>query len=233
MRRILQVAAAVTVLTACLMPVPALADTVKALGVEGGVSIGEFSGGDTEILFGDPTQRIGFVGGVYFLAIYEGKYGLRLEGLFAQRGARGTISDAISMSEVEYQLNYIEFPATALYMLPVSDKVAFNAFAGLSLGFSLKGELVVVSGTPGVPVDVSDDVRFLEFAGVVGAGLDIDLGGVILQLNGRYNYGLQTVFDSDRSTGNPSDPQQTFGDLDIRNTPWSVMIGAAFPFPEY
>ena len=133
MRRILLLTAAVAVFATSLTPRASSADTVKALGVEGGVSIGEFTGGDTELLFGDPTQRIGFVGGVYFLTIYEGKYGVRLEGLFAQRGARGTISDAISMSEVEYQLNYIEVPVTALYMLPVGEKVAFNVFAGLSL----------------------------------------------------------------------------------------------------
>lgn len=180
-------------------------------GVKGGVAIQKLGGDDVE---GDDVEsRTGFVGGAYFQTDFSTNFGVRIEGLYFQKGAS---ADSASF-DATFKLDYIEFPVLLMANLPVGDTGRLSIFAGPTMGFNMVAEIEGSAGDFSATVDISDSVASSEFGLTFGAGLGFNVGSVIVGVDGRYGFGLTTVGDGDLE------------DEDITNEGFAFMASLGFP----
>jgi hypothetical protein len=153
------------------------------LGVKGGLSIMELTNdGDSS---GD---RTGFAGGAYLLADFSEQFGLRVEGLYFQKGAH----EEEDGDEATIKLDYIEFPILAVAHVPLGAQARLDFFGGPTFGFNVKSELELTLGGFTASGDL-DGVEAFEFGVTFGAGVNFDAGPVVLGVDGRYGLGVTDV----------------------------------------
>ncbi len=109
----------------------------------------------------------------------------------------------------DYSLRYLEFPLTIKLRTEEVGYVTYYGQFGLGLGFNTKAEAderipqpdgSVVSRTG---VDISNEIRFMRGAMIIGAGLEYSLGGRTSLIGGLvFNNGFSNVLKMD----NPYDP---------------------------
>lgn len=175
--------------------VPALAQNVT-LGVKLGPNGGDIAFEPAE----DTRLRVGFMGGAALAFGVHPAFGVQLEVLFSQKGAK--VDDPSSGTSATFGVNYLEVPLLARVSVPTGT-VRPVFFLGPAVAFetscSVSGEM------DGVQVDVDCDAPLLDGGlqrkktdvGVVaGAGFDVDVGPAIVQFEGRYNLGLTNLDDS-------------------------------------
>lgn len=180
------------------------ADAAKWAGFKGGVNLADLSGDDV----GDSDMRNGFSGGAFFgLGIGE-QFGVQIEGLYVMKGAKAQVGDD------EIKADYIEFPILFVADLPAGDAFAFNVFAGPTLGFNIKSEVV----DDGVTFDVKDDTQSFEFGAAVGAGFEYALESMSLLLDARYTIGATNLYEDEGGVS-----------IDIKNRGIGIMAGVSFP----
>ncbi len=159
-----------------LVPAVSAAQAVPSITFEikGGVNSATIKS-DTE-----SGRRLGGVGGVFLGARITDTLGLRVEGLFSQRGATDETPGSDVMSRVK------DLDAPVLLTLGTASDTGrrFHPFAGVQASYKLKAE--ASSELLGLTVDVSDDVEDLDFSAVVGAG--VEMGRV--RVDARYSHGL-------------------------------------------
>jgi hypothetical protein len=171
-----------TVATTLLAAAAANSATCQ-VGVKGGVSVMELTND------GDSTgDRTGFVGGAYLLADFSEQFGLRIEGLYFQKGAH----EEEDGDEATIKLDYIEFPILAVAHVPLGEAARLDFFGGPTLGFNVKSELEITLGGITASGDL-DGVESFEFGVTLGAGVDFDAGPVVLGVDGRYGVGITDV----------------------------------------
>jgi hypothetical protein len=159
------------------------------LGILGGANFAELRGVD------DLDRRTGGMGGVQLIIPFGGLLSLQTEGLVVSSGAKSS-----SASDDGVSLTYAQVPVL-LRLSPLSGaKVAPHAYAGPYLGLRIACK--VDFGSVDGDCDDFDDLnsQTLDVGGVVGGGLDFDLGGAILTGGARYNFGVSKVADFE--TGN-------------------------------
>lgn len=178
----------------------------KQIGVKGGVAIEKVNSDD-----GDSDSRTGFVGGAFFQNDFSKSFGLRLEGLYFQKGAH----EEEGGDELTIKLDYIEFPILAVAHVPLSETARLDFFGGPTLGFNVKSELEVEIGGVSASADL-DGAESFEFGLTFGAGLNFDAGSVILGVDGRYGIGLTNIADDS-------------GDDGAQNQGFAVMGSIGFP----
>ena len=173
-----------TVATTLLAAAAANSATCQ-VGVKGGVSVMELTND------GDSTgDRTGFVGGAYLLADFSPNFGLRVEGLYFQKGAH----EEEGGDEATIKLDYVEFPILAVAHVPLGEAARLDFFGGPTLGFNVKSELEITLGGVTASGDL-DGVDSFEFGVTFGAGLNFDAGPVVLGVDGRYGLGITDVAD--------------------------------------
>jgi hypothetical protein len=153
-------------------------------GIKAGASFGSIS--NQGVLPGDLSDRTGFTGGLTAGASF-GIFGLGVDALYAQRGAKSDAADALAAT----QLDYIDVPVYLTAGIPVG-VVRPYIYAGPQMSFEVRCR--TSNG-----IDCPDTGRpTTDYAAVVGAG--VRLGGV-LGLEGRYVYGLRDLKLSTLTSG--------------------------------
>lgn len=142
---------------------------------------------------------------------------IRPEGLFSQKGASATEGGV----DAELRLDYIEVPVLLLARVPTDGAVRPVLFAGPVVSFEATCEVEASSGGTALTLDCDEFEEFVQtkstdFAAAFGGGLEIDAGGVVLLLDGRYTLGLSDL------NGTPDSTEE------VKNRAWSVMGGVGF-----
>ena len=146
-------------------------------------------------------------------------FGLQLEINYSQQGGKGSVTGTASQdypSDVTYygdingtlemRMDYIEIPLLVLYSLPSADKVGLTAYLGPAVAYNSRTE-TQIEGELRIPqpnnndkvvyidqkISAGDGVNKWQVAGVVGAMLEFEMGSSIIQLDGRYTFGVTTI----------------------------------------
>jgi hypothetical protein len=123
-----------------------------------------------------PDSRTGFHAGVYGVYMFSEQFGLQPELMYNQAGSTW---DAVD-EEIDVEMDYLSLPIIFRYQ-PFE---ILNIHIGPQLSYCLKAE--------GDGEDFKDDAKDIEFAGVIGAGVEFPVG---LGLSARYNLGLSDATD--------------------------------------
>ena len=131
----------------------------------------------------DAESRTGFVVGAFAGAKLGEKIGIQGDLLYSQQGAKFDVG--------EINLDYVNIPIVLKYY--VTEK--FNIQAGPQFGFVASDKL------KGLGADAEDalETKGFDLTGVVGIGFDLPAG---FRIDGRYNFGLSTVLESEEITDN-------------------------------
>lgn len=208
---------------ACLLAVMGYASGASALtgmyaGVKGGVNMADISGDDADGV----DTRNGFMGGAFWGGGIDDRFGIRLEGLFVQKGGEGEFvaPGDDHPHESALKLDYIEFPLLFTVKLPAGEKLAFNLFLGPTFGFNIAAELEDKSH--GETLDLDDSVSGFELGGAIGAGLEYRLSSFAIVVDARYGIGGTNIFEDLAVAGQSVT-------IDAKNTEIGVMAGLSFP----
>jgi hypothetical protein len=179
-------------------------------GAKGGVNMASLSGDGVD----DMDSRNGFIGGAFY-GVDFGQFGVRLEGLYVQKGAEGSfvVPGDDHAHESIVKLDYVEFPLLFTGTFPAGEKFAFNVFAGPTFGFNTGAEVEIPGH--GETVDISDSVESFEFGAAIGGGIEYMLSSFSIILDARYSLGASNIVAE--------------GDEDVKNRGIGVMAGVKFP----
>ncbi len=196
MKRVRYVAAclAAALLLICASSADIQAQTI--FGVRGGVSVANL---DSNTF--DSSNRTGFAGGVFMDFGGSGLLGFQLGAQYNQKGAELDLGDSFQ----NFDLSYLEIPAALKLGIPLGP-LKPSLLGGVGLGFN-------TSCSP--DTTECDSVKTVEWHGLFGADVAIYLGGISLWADGRYQVGINEIFDSD-----------SFKDL--KNKGWTLQAGIGF-----
>jgi len=189
------------------------------LGVKGGVAIQKL-GGDG-VNSDQVESRTGFAGGAYFQADLSPHFGVRLETLYFMKGASADSADV----SFAVKLDYVEFPLLAVAHLPVSETARIDIFGGPTFSFNTKAQLEASIGSFSGSLDIGDAIKGFDFGLTFGAGMSFDVGSVILGIDGRYGFSLDTIADSDFLNDSGSDTTSA----DVKNQGFADMASVGIP----
>lgn len=189
---------------------------LPVIGAFAQVTIGFKAGGTIATVDETPTLAnvrekgnvTGFSGGLFF-EFGEGLAALRPELLFQQRGYEYSLEEFDSTFFERF--NYLDLPVTLRLRF---GKPKFRLFVegGASLGFVLDGIRRVTADGNTVETEIPTNSFFgpdgrkpqgYDLMGILGAGLEFQLGPGILTFNGRYNLDLTDLYEFDDSQAPP------------------------------
>lgn len=205
----------VTLSAVALIAFAAQAQAAKMYGgVKAGANFANLGGSDAP---DNTSTRTAFEGGLFVGSHVNDQFGFRVEGLWVMKGAsydqEVTPGNTVKVTS---KLDYIEFPLLFVYDLKNSESMAFNLFAGPTLGFNIKAKAEPDGGDS---VDIKDSVNSFEFGAAIGAGLEKKMAsGKALTLDVRYSLGATSVAkDVDGKS------------VDIKNHGIGLMVGLSLP----
>jgi hypothetical protein len=199
---------------ALLLVAPATAARSAAkwsAGVKGGVNLGDLAGEDAP---DETSLRTGFMGGAFVQVDLSEEAGLRVEGLWVQKGAEFADSLFILPVEGTVEIEYIELPVLFVVNLSAGGKGAFEIFAGPTFAFNTSAS---AEGN-GRSVDLNGNN--FEFGVAFGAGVEYAWPTVSIVIDGRYSLGATSIIEDDEATS---------GSVDLLNRGIGIMAGLAFP----
>ncbi|BDD06397.1 porin family protein [Aureibacter tunicatorum] len=196
------------------------AQDVHLVGLRAGSSIGSIYYAPKPGGLPLPTgSQVGFLGGAFYRYFYRPHTGFHVELSYIQKGFGQNLDNFTSSptnligKDVEMSINYLQIPAmSSFYIFKGKTKVIVNlgVYVAYALsGNSLRGEL----DSSGEVVFVNNDLDFSSInlnrldAGVVGGAAfqrAFDFG--ILELEFRYSFGLNNIYNQDIET-NPFNSQ--------------------------
>ena len=188
-----------------------IANAAGYAGVKGGVNIASLSGDGVDEL----DSRTGFMGGAFYGFSFADEFGLRIEGLYVQKGAEGefVLPGDDHGHESVVKLDYVEFPVLVTMGIPAGDKLAFNIFAGPTFAFNTTAEVEVTEHDE--TVDLGDSVESFEFGAAIGGGLEYMLSSFSIVFDARYSLGASNIVDAEGA--------------DTKNRGIGIMAGVQFP----
>ena len=166
------------------------------LGVRGGVSVATASLDISETF--SKSNRTGFTGGV-FANFDLGLIGVQVAGQYTQKGVKLDFGDVID----DLSLDYFEIPAVLKLGIPLA-VLKPSLFGGVALAFN--------TSCDNAGVDCGDEVKSTDWKGVAGADVEIYLGSISLWADGRYGFGLNSVYEVE----------------DFKNRNWLFQAGIGF-----
>ncbi|MFQ6113380.1 MAG: porin family protein [bacterium] len=203
------------------------------------------------ILTANAQQRIGFVGGLNFanfaslkavsadvnvfgrrtlfglggvLELGMGKNtALRLEPMYLQKGAKGTLEGL----DFEWNLVYFEVPAF-LKLNIVSSPYNLYFLAGPTLGLILTAKMKIF----GIEFNIVDATSSIDFGLGFGAGFSFPIGKNAIFVEGHYTHGFANIADEGKIVTGGEELEFEEGDM-AKNTGIQIMAGVTFPFGGY
>ncbi|MEO6210466.1 MAG: porin family protein [Gemmatimonadaceae bacterium] len=173
-------------------------------GVLAGANFANLSGSDAN----GAKTRTAFVGGLSADFKLGGYFGVEIDGLYSQQGAKLSQEGG----DVVLHLDYVQVPVLLRYDFPTHSTVAPFITLGPSVGFRVKCELTQGSNNASCTEFAGENAKSVDVSGVVGAGLGFKVGKEELSVAARYGMGFTKVFSNSNS----------------KNKVFSVMAGFAF-----
>ena len=180
------------------LPAIAAAQSPVTIGVKGGVNIATLKNDDVDN-DEDIKSLVGAVAGLFLSKQINDSFGMRVEGLFSQKGAKNAEQ---AVEDFKYKLTYVDVPVLFTFGPASSGDTRFNVFVGPQFSFNTKAEFE----ENGVDFDADDQVKSTDVGAVLGVGLE--KGSVTA--DARYTFGLTNIAES----GNK-----------VKNRVFSVMVG--------
>lgn len=182
------------------------ADARKSyFGVKGGVNVADITSEDADL---DSRNR--FIGGAFYGIDFTDDFGVRLDGLYVQKGAVGPfVAEDGDTHEAIFSLDYLEFPVLFMVGFPTSEEFAVNLFAGPTFGFNMTGEAEIPEH--GETVDLN--AESFEFGAAFGGGVEYVRSSMSLIGDFRFALGATSISD----------------DFDGKNSGPAFMVGVKFP----
>ncbi len=195
----------------------ATAQGFDRLGIKGGIGVANFYGNDIK----DTERRTGLSLGGFVAYSFNRNLALRLEVLYAQKGATLTGGN---YDFIKYTLDYIDIPLLLQYSLPTEGQVRLNLCIGPTLAILYSARSAGQwSGLLAQPKEFIDAPRTTDMGVVFGAGVEFNIDGQPLMLEGRLGLGLSTI-DTGERTSFPAAPSGA----DIRTSTISLMVAYSF-----
>ncbi len=159
------------------------AQTNVKTGAKGGLNFANFTGADAEF-----ETRTGFViGGFAKFDIPDSPFAIQPEAMYSQKGAVD--------SGNEIRIDYIEIPVLLKYSFAPGSTAQPNLFAGPYAGIRLIAEREGgAGGLFGGSSNLENQTESIDYGGVFGAGIDIEVGTSIFTFDVRYGFGFRNVF---------------------------------------
>ncbi len=176
-----------TLLCAAMLP---LATLTAAHASAQGARIGAIYGATFSTLNGlkNVDQRTGTMGGLTLQLPLSGAFSFQPELLFVSKGAKSNVTNG-----PDIQLDYAEVPLLLRFAPAARSPLSPHIYAGPYLGLQIDCE---VTGSNGNCDDVPGiNTKSVDLGGVIGAGVDLDLGGLVLTAGGRYGFGVSKIID--------------------------------------
>lgn len=178
----------VVLTAATLFPVVAAAQYAPAtFGFKAGVNSSSLSLTNTPIPAVSPIW--GAVGGVFVGKNITENFGMQLEALVSQRGAKEDASPSVGT----IRTNYLDVPLTARFGSTSTNGTHFHVFTGPQFGYLLQAE--VTDEPLDTKRDIKDELKSWDLGWTLGAGVEMNRWS----LDARYTMGLTNIskFESD------------------------------------
>lgn len=174
---------------AALFVAPSLVSAQVSLGAKLGANFGDLDGiNELEVSTG---QNI--VGGIYAQFGFGGRLGIQPELLYSERSV-GLKETGGSQSATVKQA-FLEIPLLLNVRL-LKGVFEPQLYGGASISLETSCDFDDLQGASVSCADNDLDTNSSLWAGLVGMALDLDVGPIVLGLDGRYNYGF-TGIDSE------------------------------------
>ena len=162
---------------AVFVAVPTIATAQTEVGVKAGVNLANlsFEGDDED----DVKSLTGLTAGLYLAKNLQNNLGLRVEGLFSQKGAK-------EGDDFKFKMVDIDFPVLFVFSPTSSSDTTFNFFAGPQVSLNTSATIEFDGDS-----EDADNVKGSNFAAVVGVGLK--KGKISADV--RYVLGLSSIAD--------------------------------------
>ena len=200
------------------------------IGVKGGLTVNKFS-------VSNDISATNYYSGGQALAFahlnFNSWVGTALEVGFSQSGAARMMSSGTNGGRInDYRLSNVQANLLTYFKLPVLSVYEPKIFIGPSMDANVYAtgnvEGVTAGGTPvKYRVDATNNFKSMDWAMIIGAGVDFDLKFATLMIDARYRHGITDVnnkygandqFISSIGTGNQ----------DIRTRGWAFNVGLGF-----
>jgi opacity protein-like surface antigen len=189
-------------LLALLHPAGAAAQET-AVGVKGGLNIAslELDAAGFDV---SPDSRPGFVAGVFVRHDLRDRFGVQVEGLYTQKGAK---LDEFGV-DIDLRIDYLEIPVLARVGIQASDEASVHFVAGPAFAFKVHDTLEVEDIGFGF-----DDIAMKSWDAGIAIGGGVTFRNLVVDV--RYTIGLVNINDDDVAEDL----------LDVKNRALSFTVG--------
>lgn len=175
----------------CITIPLALATLASQTAVAQGGHIGVIGGATFSTLNGlkSVDQRTGAMGGLSLVLPMGGSVSLQPEALFVTKGAKGPVSTSSNGVEIKYAEVPVLLrfsPSDASILVP---HVYVGPYFGLQIDCKVQGSNGSCDDLPGI------STKTVDLGGIAGAGIDLNVGGLILTAGARYDFGVSKVIE--------------------------------------
>jgi hypothetical protein len=213
---------------------PVVAQVTWELGFKGGVGAHKLTGdtgfsdsfdaggGTIVTVQGDlKDSRTGFTGGAFATAMIKPSYGIRIEGLYSQKGGKGDVNFFVDgvpagTEQATFEFNYVEFPILLVGSFPAAGKGAkLQVLAGPTIGFKTTSQLKEEFEGQSDKTDITG-IKGTDFGATLGLGARVPASEKVgLLIDGRYTFGLTNTVSDGTGT--------------LKNGGFSFTVGLSFP----
>ena len=169
-----------------VLPCGAAAQSVGG-GIKAGVTLGDVPNLDQVLDITDvgTSQRIGFAAGGFMMVRWSNGFAIQPEVLYTQKGVKIDVGSGLAQTRVK--VDFVDIPILARYT--VGRGVRGYLFAGPSFDFKVSAKVRADVLGESAEEDISSDVKSVEFALVVGGG--VEFGPILLEA--RWSEGLNNL----------------------------------------
>ncbi len=212
-------ALAVLILAFAAVPARAQDESPLRFGVKLGMNISDFRGDDGIEGWGELLDwKAGFCGGVFMSYAVNDRFSVQPELLYSMKGMKV----GLWAFSATWSLDYIEIPVLARFSLPFWSKRKPFVCAGPAIGFNVRSNVDVALYNEELgSIDLDEFTNTVDFSLVISAGIDFNIAGHEIILEGRYVPGLSNVY---------TDEFADVSDVSIEqfNDTISILLGYAF-----
>ena len=182
-------------------------------GVKGGLNLANVDADFPDEF--DTSYRTGLAIGLFHHFEMSESFGFRPELMYVQKGYAASGSFVIDYdffgetfemevdTEIQLELDYVDFVLPAIYMINPAEQVSPQIFAGPYAGFNVGATTEVsmemsaegISESMSESEDISDEVSSLDYGLIFGGGIRIQAGAGHLTADIRYNLGLADILE--------------------------------------
>jgi len=165
--------------------------------------------------------RTGFTGGAFATAMINPSFGIRIEGLYSQKGGKGDLNFFVNglpagTGTISFETSYVEFPILLVGSFPAAGKGAkLLLLAGPTIGFKTSSQLKFEFEGQSDKTDITG-IKGSDFGATLGLGTRVPASekvGVVF--DGRYTFGFTNVVSD--------------GTASLKNNGFSFTAGLSFP----